>query len=358
MPKMMKALVFYEPEEMRLEQVPLPSPLEDEVLVKVKACGICGSDIAYYWGLSLLETPTGKGPLIIGHEFSGEVAEVGRIPQEKGLFKAGDRVTVDPVQYCSACGVCARGMVNLCENKSVIGVSTNGAFAEYVKSKYTGIHKLPSRVSFEQAAFTEPLSCATYGINNLNISLGDSCVIFGPGPIGLMMTQMAKSRGAGTVVLVGTRDYRLKLGKKLGADFILNIKEKNSPYYIDDLKEKIKELTEGRMADRVICATGALKPMQDALTISGRKAVVVYFGLPGPNDVLKVPVLDSLLWDKTIRFSWLAPFTWATALQAIDTKLVDVSSLITHRFSLDNVLAGLKTIRDRKDNAIKGLVFP
>lgn len=206
MAKMMKAQVFHKPKDMRLEQVSIPSPLENEVLIKTKACGICGSDVAYYWGLSSLETPTGEGPLVLGHEFSGEVVDMGRIPKNEGLFKIGDRVTVDPVQYCNACTACARGLVNLCENKSVIGVSSDGAFAEYVKSKYTSLHKLPSRVTFEEAAFTEPLSCAIYAINNLNIFPGDFCVIFGPGPIGLMMTQIVKSRGAGTVVLIGTRD--------------------------------------------------------------------------------------------------------------------------------------------------------
>jgi len=357
MEKKMKAQVFYEPENMRLEEVDIPSLTPDEVLIKVKACGICGSDIAYYWGLSPLETETGKGPLILGHEFSGDVVEVGKIPREGKLFKEGDRVTVDPVQYCNACDICAKGMVNLCENKKVIGVSTDGAFAEYVKSKYTGVHRLPQNVTYEEGACTEPLACVTYGVNNLNIGLGDFCVIIGPGPIGLMMLQLIKSKGAGTVVLVGTRDYRLELGKKLGADFIFNTKQEESNHYVKDLVEKIKTLTEGQMANRVICPTGNLKAMHDALKISGRRAIIVYFGLPGPNDLLQVPVLDSLMWDKTIRFSWLAPFTWMRALQALSNKLVDVDSLITHRFSLEDALEGLETIKDRKGKTIKGLLI-
>lgn len=358
MEKKMKAQIFYEAENMNLEEIDIPSLASDEVLIKVKACGICGSDIAYYWGWSPLETETGKGPLILGHEFSGDVVEVGKIPREEKLFKEGDRVTVDPVQYCNACDICAKGMVNLCENKKVIGVSTDGAFAEYVKSKYTGVHKLPQSVTYEQGACTEPLACATYGVNNLNVGLADFCVIIGPGPIGLMMLQLVKSKGAGTVVLVGTRDYRLELGKRLGADIIFNIKEEESEHYVKDLVEKIKTLTGGKMANRVICPTGNLKAMNDALKISGRRAVIVYFGLPGPDDLLQVPVLNSLLWDKTIRFSWLAPFTWINALQALSNKFVDIDSLITHKFSLEDALEGLETIKDKKDNAIKGLLIP
>ncbi len=352
----MKAQIFYEPENMQMKEVDIPSISIDEVLIKVKACGICGSDIAYYWGLSPLETPSGKGPLILGHELSGEVVEVGEIPKSLGLFTAGDRVVAEPVQYCNTCEVCKRGMVNLCENKTVLGVSTDGGFAEYVKAKYTAVHHLPSNVSFEEGAFVEPLSNALYAIDNLNPSTGCFCVVFGPGPIGNMMVQLLKSKGAGKVVLVGTRDYRLELGKDAGADVLINTKDRNSNYYVENLKEEIKKLTEGKMADRVICATGAVEPMQMALDISGRRAIIVYFGLPGPEDVVRLPVLDSLVMDKTIRFSWLNPFTYPATIQSIATGLVKVDKLITHRFNLDQLVNGLETIKNRQDNAMKGIV--
>jgi len=355
----MKAQVFYEPQKMQMEEVDIPTIADNEVLIRVKACGICGSDIAYYWGLSPLETPSGKGPLILGHELAGEVVEVGEIPRNLGLFKSEDRVVAEPVQYCNACEVCKRGMVNLCENKTVLGVSVDGGFAEFVKSKYTGVHKLPSNVSFEEGVFVEPLANALYAIDNLNPSIGSFCVVFGPGPIGNMMVQLLKSKGAGKVVLVGTRDYRLEMGKDCGADVIINTKEKDSDYYVADLAEEIKNLSEGKMADRVICATGAVEPMQAALKISGRRAIIVYFGLPGPDDVVKIPVLDSLLMDKTIRFSWLSPLTWPATIQSIATGLVKVKKLITHRFNLEDTLKGLKIIKNREGNAMKGIVvFP
>lgn len=356
MAEKMKAQVFYEPLDMRLEERDIPKPADDQVLARVKACSICGSDIAYYWGDSSLETPDGKGPLILGHEFTGEVIEVGAIPAKLGLFEPGDRVVFDPVQYCNACEICKRGQVNLCEKKAVLGVSDDGGFAEYCVSHYTGLHKLPDNVSYKQGSLTEPLACATYALQNAQVNLGDFAVVIGPGAIGMMMAQLAKSSGAGTVVLVGTRDYRLEIGKELGVDEIVNTKESSSPYYAD-LKEKIGDMTDGKFADVVLTPTGAISAMEQAFDISGRRARIVFFGLPGDKDCVRVPALDTILWDKTIQFSWLAPFTWPTALQALSAGLLNVDPLITHEVKLEDLVQGLKDVKDRKDNVMKAVVM-
>ncbi|MFW6162514.1 MAG: zinc-dependent alcohol dehydrogenase [Planctomycetota bacterium] len=360
MAETMKAQVFYEPMKMELEDVPVPEVADDEVLVQVKACGICGSDIAYYFGDSSLETESGKGPCILGHEFTGQVVEVGSIPKSMGLFKPGDRVVLDPVQYCNACDVCFRGQTNLCENKAVLGVSTNGGFAEYSKSKYTGVHPLPEGISYEDGALTEPLACATYGLKNLDVELGNFCVVIGPGAIGCMMVQLAKSSGAGTVVLVGAQgdDYRLEIGKQLGADAIINCADADSPHYVEDVKATISDMTDGMMANRVIVPTGAVPAMKTALDISGRRSTVVFFGLPGDEDVLPLPVLDSILWDKTIQFSWLAPGTWQTALQALGSGLVDVSPLVSHQFPLADLADDHVKVKDRVDQPMKPVIVP
>jgi L-iditol 2-dehydrogenase len=354
----MKAQVFYEPKVMKFEDAPMPQIADDEVLVRVKACGICGSDIAYYFGMSSLETPTGKGPLILGHEYTGEVVEVGSIPKSMKLFKPGDRVVLDPVQYCNACDVCYRGQTNLCENKAVLGVSANGGFAEFSKSKYTGVHLLPDNVSYEHGALTEPLACATYGIKNLAVEPGQFCVVIGPGAIGLMMVQLAKRSGAGTVVLVGGQgdDLRLETGRQLGADVLINCVEKSSPHYAEDAKARISELTGGKMANRVIVPTGAVPAMELALAISGRRSIIVFFGLPGDKDVLRVPVLSSIFWDKTIRFSWLAPGTWQTALGALASGLVNVAPLVTHTYPLPELVDALGKVKDRVGNPLKPVI--
>jgi len=356
MAEKMNAQVFYEPHNMKLEERDKPEIAPHEILVEVKAVGICGSDVAYYYGDSPLETPTGKGPLVLGHEFSGVVAEVGDMVAEAKLFSPGERVVIDPVQYCNACEICKRGYVNLCENKDVLGVSADGAFANYTKSHYTGVHRIPEGVPFEHAALTEPLACATYGVRNMKISPGDFCVVIGAGAIGIMMLQLVKSSGAGKAVLVDILDYRLEAGKSLGADEVINTGDSNSPYYVEDLAKKIEEMTDGKFADRVITPTGSVDAMEQALAITGRRSVIVYFGLPGATDMIKVPALQSIFWDKEIRFSWLAPFTWPTALQALAAGLVKVDKLVTHKYALEDLERALGEVKERKGNVIKAVV--
>ena len=353
----MKAQVFYEANDMRMEEIDIPQISDNEVLVRVKAVGICGSDISYYYGHSPVGTPTGKGPLVLGHEFSGEVVEVGKIPQFMGLFKPGDRVIVNPVQQCNSCEACSKGLFNVCPNCRVSGVTMNGAFAEYTASSYTHLYKLPDNVSYEDGAITEPLACATYAVDKLDVDLGDFVVVQGPGPIGILMVQLIKARGAGKVVLVGKRDYPLEKGMEVGADYIINIGDKNSLYYTDNLKQKIKELSGGSMAERVIVPTNSVSAMQDALEISGNCATIVYFGLPGPDDYLKVPMLNTIQSDKTIKFSWLAPLVWPKAIKALASGKVDVKSIVTHKFHLMDTVEGIKFMKTSKENKVKGLVL-
>lgn len=352
----MKVQVFYEPEVMKLEEINIPQIADDEVLVKVKYCGICGSDISYYYGHSPLGTEDGKGPLVLGHEFSGEVVELGSIPASKGLFQPGYRVTCNPVQQCNACDMCAQGKFNLCPNCTVPGVSINGAFAEYCTMKYTHIYKMPETMSYKQGAIVEPLACGTYGMKKLDVQVGDFVTIFGPGPIGIMMVCMAKARGAGKVALVGTRDYPLSVGKECGADYLINIKDTKSSYYTDDVKAKISELTGGKMSDRVIVPTSAKKALQDAIDVATGGATIVYFGLPGEDDFIEVPALNSIQSDINIRFAWLAPLVWPTAIKAVDSNMVDVDKIFTHTFSLEDAEKGIIFMKTGKGDKLKGLI--
>ncbi len=355
-PSTMKAQVFYEPEKMQLEEKPVPQPEPDEVLVKVNTVGICGSDVAYYYGWSSLETENGKGPLVLGHEFSGDVVAVGSEAESKGGFKVGDRVVVDPVQSNPNSVWSKRGLSNLCDEKRVKGVSEDGGMAEYCVSNYNWTVKIPEGVSYQQAASTEPLACGLYAMNNLNIQEGQFVVVFGPGPIGLMMVQVAKARGAGKVMLVGTRDYRLEIGKNLGVDIIANVKDESSPHYVKDLGECIQNNNNGELADRAITSTSSLDAIHSAIEHTGKHATVVIFGLPGDKDVIQVPALQTILMDKTLRFSWLAPGTWPEALDCIATGKVKVDPLQTHKFSLDQTEEGIAQSRGRVDNCIKALI--
>ncbi|MCL1854352.1 MAG: alcohol dehydrogenase catalytic domain-containing protein [Clostridia bacterium] len=352
----MKAHVLYEPNVMKFEDIDIPQIKDNEVLVKVRAVGICGSDLSYYYGHSPLGTADGKGPLVIGHEMSGEVVEVGSIPAGLGLFKPGDRVTVNPVMQCNACEACLNGQYNVCSHSAVPGVTANGGFAEYCKVYYTHAHKIPDKVSYADAALTEPLACATYAIKQAEISLGQTVVIFGPGGIGLMMVQLAKSVGAGKVILVGRRDYPLSKGLQAGADCVVNIADKASPYYAADLAAKVKELNDGELAPRCIVPTSNMEALQAALDVTGNRSTIVYFGLPGPADELKINVLEAINRDRIIKFSWLAPGVWDEALKAIATGKVRLGDIVTHQFPLEDTEKGIQFMKTSKEDKVKGLI--
>jgi threonine dehydrogenase-like Zn-dependent dehydrogenase len=358
MAEKMKAQVFYEAKKMELEEIPVPEVTANDVLVRVKNCGVCGSDISYYFGLSPVDTPTGKGPLVLGHEYTAEVVEVGAVPKSMNLFQPGDRVVVNPVQHCNACYACAAGHTNLCTNINVHGVSQNGAFAEYVVSHYTGLFKLPDTVSDAAGAFTEPLACVVYGMKKLEIEPGHFVAIFGPGPMGLMMTQLAKSTGAGKVALIGTRDYRLEEGKKWGADYIFNVSDAESPYYAGDLKEAIADLTHGALAQRAIVPTSSNDAFEQAIDITANAAILVHYGLPNEGDVIHVPALSTHTMDKEIRFSWLAPLTWPTAIRIISEGLVDVEALVTSTVPLEETGPAIESLRARIGDPMKVQVTP
>jgi len=346
MTEKMKAQVYYKPGVMKLEDRDMPQIKDDEVLVKVKACGICGSDIAYYYGKSPLETPSGEGPMVLGHEFAGDIVKLGAKAAASGLLKEGDRVLGNPVQQCGACPQCAQNNYNLCENKVTTGVSVDGAFAEYVALRYTHALKVPDGVSYEEASLCEPLACACYGVKKLDIKLGDFVVIFGPGPIGLMQAQLIRSLGAGVIVMAGILDYGLKKALSLGVDKVFNTGDNNSPYYCDNIVKAVEELSGGRMANKVIVPTPAKPALQAALKVSGKKSLIVYFGLPSDKEMLEVPLLDLMVNDKSLLVSWQAPNTWDMAQKAMAYKKVELASLITHRFPLEKLEEGLKLMND------------
>lgn len=353
MAEKMKAQVFYEKEVMKLEEVPVPEVGPNEVLVRVKDVGICGSDISYYFGLSPVDTPTGKGPIILGHEFCGTVEKAGKVPLEAGLFKEGDRVVVNPVQHCNACYACAAGKTHMCTNLNVNGVSGDGAFAEFCKAHYTGLFKLPDNISFRAGAMIEPAACAANGLRKLAIEPGQFVAVVGPGPIGLMILQMAKAQGAGKVALIGTRDYRLEAGKKYGADYCFNVSDKASKYYVNDLKEAIADVTDGRLAERVITPTSSNEAFEQAVEIGGNCSIIVHFGLPGGDDVFKIPALSFHTMDKQIRSSWLAPMVWPETIRMIRENLIELDSLVSHTYPLEETGTAIVNLRNRVDNPMK-----
>jgi L-iditol 2-dehydrogenase len=352
----MKAAVFYEAEDLRLEDLAEPEPGPDEVAVEVLACGFCGSDIEYYYGKSPLGTADGKGPLVLGHEVCGRVVQAGKLADAYGLSE-GDRVAINPVQSCNACNACRAGKLQFCQNLSVLGVTTNGGFAQYAKTKIAHAYKLPDSLTDEQGAFVEMLSSAVYAVKRAEVEPGNFAVVYGPGPVGLSMVQLLKNEGA-RVALVGTRDYRLELGKKMGADFVWNVKDGSSKYHTPDVAKAIQDVNGGQLADRVLVGTASVDANQQAVEISGNASIVILMGLAGPNDTISVPLLSNLYQDKTIKFSLLYPLQWPTTIRLLEEAKVDTSKIITHSASLDEIAPAIERVLKRDDEVVKTVIKP
>lgn len=349
----MKAAVFYAPGDIRLEDVADPTPGPGDVVVEVAACGICGSDLEYYSGGSPLGTPDGKGPLVLGHELSGTVVAIG---DGVKLLAEGDRVAVNPVQGDHGTDVARSGNPHF-DTSNVLGTSINGGLAQYVRSRADAAHKLPDNLTDAQGAFTEMLASSVNALEMADVGFGDLVVIYGPGPVGLAQVQLAKLRGA-TVVLVGTRDYRLAVGASMGADHVANVRDSSSPNHVPDMADFIRSVNHGRLADRAILATTELGAAQDALAITGEGAVVVYMGLSGPDDSVSLPLLSSLVAAKTVKFAWLYPNQWPKVLRILESGAIDTDKIITHSLPLDQVSDAIDLIESRNDQVLKVVLTP
>jgi len=349
----MKAAVFHDVGDIRVEEVADPTPGPDDVIVEVTACGICGSDLEYFYGRSPVGTADGKGPLVLGHEFAGNVVEVG---SEVKSLAVGDRVAVNPIQSNAGDDFARSGNPNF-DLHEVLGVTTDGAFARYVRSKAEHAYKLPDSMTDEQGAFVEMLAASVNAVEKANIQLGDLCVIYGPGPVGLSMVQVAHRSGA-RVAMVGTRDYRLELARELGAEHVFNVSDASSKHHTADLAASIREINGGLLAERAILATSVVEPCQQALDITGNGSTIVYMGLAGPDDTVSLPMLASLAQEKTIAFSWLYPNQWPKTIRLLSTGVIETDKLITHSGPLDGITDAIGHVSRRDDGVIKYMVRP
>jgi L-iditol 2-dehydrogenase len=252
----MRALLLKEYKQLEVVSFPEPEVGPGEVLVRVEACGICGSDIHGYDGHTGRRIP----PLVMGHEAAGVVAEVGAGVTR---FRPGDRVTFDSTVYCGGCFFCRRGDVNLCDNRNVLGVSCgdyrrHGAFAEFVAVPEHIVYRLPESLSFEQAAMIEAVSIAFHAVNRTPLKLGQSVVVVGAGMIGQLVIQTLRRAGCGKLIAVDLDDDRLELARRFGADDAINAK---SP----DVQARVLDLTEGRGADLAFEVVGAAASFNTAV---------------------------------------------------------------------------------------------
>ena len=212
-------------------------------------------------------------------------------------------------------------------------------------------------MSDEQGAFVEMLAASVNAVERADITLGDLCVIYGPGPVGLSMVQLAHRAGA-RVAMVGTRDYRLELAKRMGAEHVFNIADRSSKHYTADLAGSIRDVNSGLLAERAILATSVVSACEQALEITGNGSRIVYMGLSGPEDTLRVPLLGTLVQDKIIALSWLYPNQWPKAIRLLRDGVVDTSLIITHEGPLTDINAAINHVSSRDDGVIKYMIKP
>lgn len=296
----MKALVLHGQDDLRYEDVETPEIKEDEVLVKVMAAGVCGSDIP-----RVLGTAAHYYPIILGHEFSGEAASVG---SSVSNIKPGDRVTCAPLVPCLKCEDCQQGYYSQCKNYTFIGSRINGSWAEYVKVPAINVVKLPDGVDFIQGAFFEPLTVALHGLMVMGFKSFEDTAVIGMGTIGLLALQALKALGARRVTVFDIDEERLKAASQLGADCCINTGSK-------DLKDEIKQVTNGRGFKQVVETAGVEFTEKLSLEAAGNKGSVMFIGTPSKSISLLPREFEHInRKELTVRGSWMsysAPFPGA-----------------------------------------------
>ena len=317
----MLAAVFNGNKNFILSEYSLPSIKNNELLIKVAYCGVCGTDKHIYEGRA-----SSKIPVILGHEYCGTIVEKGAMDSR---FNIGDKVAIDPNISCGQCYYCSKGMVNFCENLKALGVSMNGGFAEYSVVPISQAYLLPSDFDLSIAAFSEPLSCCLRGFEHADIKPGNSVVIIGGGSIGLMMVQLVRNSAAAKIILIEPDLYKQKLGIELGADYALDPNDK-------EIFEEIKNFTNSQV-DVVIECVGSKETVENAVKIAGKGAKVVIFGL-APKDQNVTLNLQQLFHNELKIFnSFLNPFTFKPAIDLLINKKINVQKLVTKQVYLKNI---------------------
>ena len=332
----MKVAILSNVYKIEIREIEKPKIEENEVLIEVKSTGICGSDLHAYRG----QHPFRKPPVILGHEVSGVVEEIGNVANN---IKIGDRVTVEPQLGCGECEYCLTGKYNLCVDRRAPGIGNwHGSFSEYFVAPKGTVYKLRDSISYNQGALIEPLAVGVHAIRNANIKLGDTVAILGVGTIGLMSLIAAKNAGASRIYVSDLSDYNLAKAKELGADVIINTKD-------DNIFEIVKK-EDSNGVDKVIITAAFPIVWEEALKISkkgGGICIVGMFDKPVTADLLQL-----LMSEKSVYTSWLyRREDFETSIKI--AQEANLNSLITHKFSLEDTAKALKIMDDRKENIIK-----
>ncbi len=339
----MKVGMYYNNRDVRVEQVPIPQIGPGELLMEIKASGICGSDIMEWYRIQ-------NAPLVLGHEVAGDVAEVG---EAVAGYQVGDRIFVTHHVPCNTCHYCLSGHHTACETLHTTKFYPGG-FAQYVRVPQInvdrGILRLPADVSYEDGSLIEPLGTVVRGQRNARIGPGDSVLVLGCGIAGLLHIKLAQALGASRIMATDIDDYRMAAARKFGADGVIDARE--------GVPDCVREANEGRLADKVIVCTGAVTALQQGLESVDRGGVVLFFAVPKPGETVAVDF--NRFWRDDVSFMpsyAAAPLDNATALELISSGRVVVNDMITHRLSLDEIGEGFR-LASEADHCLKVIIQP
>jgi L-iditol 2-dehydrogenase len=335
--------MYYNNSDVRIEEMPVPEIGPDELLVKVMASGICGSDVMEWYRVK-------KAPIVLGHEIAGEIAEAGK---DVKRYKKGDRVFVSHHVPCNTCHYCLNGYHTACETLHRTNYDPGG-FSEYIRipalNVQSGVYVLHDEMSYEEGTFIEPLACVVRGQRLSGLRPGQSVLIIGSGISGLLHIKLARALGAGRIIASDISEYRLKEAERYGADAVIDAS--------DGILHKLLDFNEGRPADLVIICTGVPVAAIEALRCVDRGGTVLFFAVPEPEIMVPVPMNDLWRNEVTLKTSYGAgPFDIETALRLIQSRRLLLSEMITHRLPLKEAGQGFKLVAEAKES-IKVIIEP
>ena len=330
------------PRDLKLMEIADPEPGPGEMLVNVKASGICGTDVHVYEG----EVPLAKLPVVPGHEFSGIVETVG---DDIIDISPGDRVAIEPNLFCGYCHFCRNAKKHFCENWGAVGLTQDGGFAEKAIIPRQAAYMLPGNVDFKAGAFFEPVACVLHGIERSGVQAGDSAVVLGAGSIGLIYLQILKAMGVRNVIISDIDDSKLAIANKLGASAIYNPLN-------DDLIKEVQDITGGFGAEVVIDAAGSEKSLLQTFELVQDTGTIVIFGVPPEKVRLPIRMYDIYRRELSIVGSFTNPYTNERALRLLDNNSVNFNDIVTHEIKLNAVEETMVKMRDKTETVIKAQI--
>lgn len=344
--KTMRAVQLFEPGDVRCTNIEIPKVEKDnELIIKVKACGVCGSDIP-----RVMSKGAYRYPIVIGHEFAGEVVEIGVGCKR---IKNGDRVTVMPLLNCNKCDYCKVGEMTVCDDYDYYGSRIDGAMAEYISVREENVIKIPDNVCFEEAAMCDPVSVALHAANKANVMAGQTVAVFGLGAIGFVTIQWLQNLGCSKVIAVDVFDSKLELAKELGATLCINAKK-------EDPIKAIKKYTQGKGADACIEIAGVSATQINSLECVRKLGTVVLCGISYDDLVIPNSTLSKILRGEiVIKGSWNSSITslpineWESALMFMESGKIKLDKLITHRVKLEDCQQIFEMMYERKEEFTK-----